>query len=277
MTNRIAVLTNTYHGFTLDEALQGIAAAGFRYVELAAVRGWTEHVMPEMKTEQLEEVKTKLSDLGLTAIGLSGHCDLMKKERLEDFRKNMDLASFFGCSYIISSVGEAHFGDEKEVPEDVLVENLRALVPDLEKRNLVMAIETHGPDYGTGEALADVVKAVGSSCVGINYDTANAVFWGGAEDPVQEVRNCLPEVRYVHLKDKDGDLKDWNFPAVGKGKLNLKGFMEVLDDAGYAGPYSIEIEFTEDFTMRDKVPEDLEIANRAVKESYEYLRSIGRI
>ena len=28
MDNKIAVLTNTYHGFTLDEALNGIAAAG---------------------------------------------------------------------------------------------------------------------------------------------------------------------------------------------------------------------------------------------------------
>jgi len=53
MNNKIAVLTNTYHGFTLDEALNGIAAAGFQYVELAAVRGWTEHVSSDMTEEQL--------------------------------------------------------------------------------------------------------------------------------------------------------------------------------------------------------------------------------
>ena len=30
-----AVSTNTYHGFSLEEALTGIAKAGFPYVELA--------------------------------------------------------------------------------------------------------------------------------------------------------------------------------------------------------------------------------------------------
>lgn len=44
MQNRIAVTTNTYHGKSLDEALEGIAAAGFRYVEFAAISGWSEHL-----------------------------------------------------------------------------------------------------------------------------------------------------------------------------------------------------------------------------------------
>ena len=48
MERIFAVNTNTYHGFTVDDALEGIARAGFRYVEIAAVRNWTEHIMPDM-------------------------------------------------------------------------------------------------------------------------------------------------------------------------------------------------------------------------------------
>ena len=44
MQNILAGHTNSYHTYTLDEALEGIAKAGFKYVELSAVRGWTEHV-----------------------------------------------------------------------------------------------------------------------------------------------------------------------------------------------------------------------------------------
>ena len=44
MKNPVAGHTNTYHTYSLDDALAGIAAAGFRYVELSAVPGWTEHV-----------------------------------------------------------------------------------------------------------------------------------------------------------------------------------------------------------------------------------------
>ena len=47
MTNIFAVNTNTYHGFTVDQALEGIAAAGFKNIEIATVRSWTEHIMPE--------------------------------------------------------------------------------------------------------------------------------------------------------------------------------------------------------------------------------------
>jgi sugar phosphate isomerase/epimerase len=44
MNNILAGHTNSYHTYGLDEALEGIAQAGFKYVELSAVRGWTEHV-----------------------------------------------------------------------------------------------------------------------------------------------------------------------------------------------------------------------------------------
>jgi hypothetical protein len=44
MQNPLAGHTNSYHTYSHDEALAGIAAAGFRFVELSAVPGWTEHV-----------------------------------------------------------------------------------------------------------------------------------------------------------------------------------------------------------------------------------------
>ncbi|MEQ8701451.1 MAG: hypothetical protein RLO48_18895 [Bauldia litoralis] len=42
--NQVAGNTNSYHSYSLNEALEDIAGAGFRYVELSALRGWTEHV-----------------------------------------------------------------------------------------------------------------------------------------------------------------------------------------------------------------------------------------
>ena len=48
----IAINSNTYHGFTLDQALEGIKAAGFHSIELTATKGWTEHVFPNMSFEE---------------------------------------------------------------------------------------------------------------------------------------------------------------------------------------------------------------------------------
>lgn len=275
MKNIISVSTNTYHGFSVDEALEGIAAAGFKYVELTAVRGWTEHVMPDMSEDELVRIENKLKDLGLKCIALSGHCNLMEADRLNDFRKNMELAHRFGCEYIISSTGEAHFGEDESFSDDVLIKNIKAILSDLEKYDLKLGLEIHG-EYGTGESLYRIYKGVGSDRVGVNYDTANTVFYGGA-NPNEEVKTCVDGVNFVHLKDKVGFNNVWNFPAIGSGDLDLIGFMDYLIEYGYTAPFSIEIEFTEEFTMRDKVEGDLEVANKAVKDSFDYLKSKGKI
>src|SRR4051812_21659700 len=44
LSNRLGGHTNSYHTHGVEAALEGIAAAGYRFVELSAVRGWTEHV-----------------------------------------------------------------------------------------------------------------------------------------------------------------------------------------------------------------------------------------
>ena len=275
MKDIIAVCTNTYHGFSVDEALEGIAAAGFKYVELTAVRGWTEHVMADMPEAELERVISRMKSLGLQCIALSGHCNLTDEARLSDFRSNMALAKRLGAQTIISSTGEAHFGKDEAFTDDVLIENIKKLLPDLEKYDLKLALEVHG-EYGTGEAVARIVKGAASPRVGINYDTANVVFYGG-KHPMDDLPACLALVNYVHLKDKVGIDNTWNFPAVGKGDLDLKNLIGFLHGQGKQLPLSIEIEYTADFTMRAKVPGDLAAANRAVRDSFEYLNANGLI
>jgi sugar phosphate isomerase/epimerase len=273
MENCFAINTNSYHGFSVDEALEGIAAAGFKYVELTAVKGWTEHIMPAMPRGELDRIKQKLSSLGLSCIALSGHCNLMDQQRLDDFRANIGLARDLGCRYIVSSTGEAHFGKEEVFADDVLAKNITTLLPDLKQHGLELVLEVHG-EYGTGESLKRVVQKVNSDLVGINYDTANVVFYGG-KLPEEEIKTCADFVKFVHLKDKIGLGKEWNFPAPGKGELKLLEFIDYMGKHNYQGPYSVEIEYTEAFTMNPKKEGDLAVAGQAVKDTFEYLSAHG--
>ena len=276
MGNIFSYNTNSYHGFTVDQALEGLAAAGFKNVELCAVRGWTEHIMPDMSDAELDRVQKKMDDLGINGVALGGHCNLLDEERLEDFKKNIELAHRFGMKYIITSTGEAHFGEEEGNPDDILIANIKTLVRILEKYDMTMALETHGT-YGTGESLYRLTRGVDSPRVGINYDTANVVFWGGSS-PMEDIKTCWEDVKFVHLKDKVGWNNDWNLPAVGKGELPLKEFMEYMDSVGYEGIYSVEVEYDEEYCMRDKdQPGDLDRANEAAADSFNYLKSIGRV
>ncbi len=82
LKNRLGGHTNSYHTYSLEEALEGIAAAGYRYVELSAVRGWTEHVPLDADAKALGGVQRMLNRLGLVSLSLSGHSDLTTKDGL---------------------------------------------------------------------------------------------------------------------------------------------------------------------------------------------------
>lgn len=75
-----------------------------------------------------------------------------------------------------------------------------------------MALEIHG-EYGKyGEELMHICKRVGSPLCRINHDTANMVLYSGLYHQ-DEIKTCSQYVSYVPLNDKDGESKDWNFPA----------------------------------------------------------------
>ena len=180
MPRIIGVNSNCYHGYSIDEALEGIAAAGFHYVELTATKGWTEHVFPDQSFASLCHVQDKLKELDLVPFAMSGHTNLMDVDRLPDFIMNMRLAHFFGCKYIVSSIGEAHLKDKAKTGNEVLVQNIKGLIPHLKENGLMLVLELHG-EHATGTIMNGIVTAVNSNLVKINYDTANCVFYGNVD------------------------------------------------------------------------------------------------
>lgn len=264
----IAVNSNCYHGYSIEEAIAGIARAGFHFIELTATKGWTEHVFPDMPFERLLAIRDALEAAELRPFSMSGHCNLMDPERIPDFVKNIRLAAFFGCDYIVSSIGEAHLKDHAVADNQAVAESLRALLPWLERCGLTLVLETHGRGHGTGAALADIVRRVGSPRVKINYDTANVIFYGRV-DPAEDLAACVSDVAYLHLKDKAGAPDVWDFPALGKGYVDFPAIFRLLDRAGNQSPFSVEIEFTQ------AGPENLAQIDRAVQDSADYLRAQG--
>ena len=267
MRRIIAVNSNTYHGYSLKDAIQGIRKAGFRYVELTATKGWTEHVFPTMTFEELCHIKKELKENGITPFSMSGHTNLMDRERLEDFVTNIQLAAFFECDYIISSIGEAHLKDRAEISDEEVAENIKEILPYLEKYDLILGLENHGK-HATGKHIKEIVERVNSPRVVINYDTANGIYYGNV-DVLEDLKACVGRVGHIHLKDKAGAYNEWNFPAIGKGTVDFPAIFELLDQAKNSCPISIEIEFTQGGSK------DLNEVNEAVLESYRYLKNLG--
>lgn len=267
MKRIIGVNSNCYHGFSIYQALDGISRAGFRYVELTATKGWTEHVFPDMKFQDLISVKDKLRENGLTAFAVSGHCNLMDLDRIQDFILNIQLAAFFGCEYIISSIGEAHLADQKQASMQEVAHHIKALNPYLEEYNLKLGLEVHG-EHGSGHSLKEIVDLIDLPRVMMNYDTANAIYYGNV-DLQQDISSCVDQIGFMHIKDKAGANQEWNFPALGQGFVDFPSIFQTLSNAENDCPLSIEIEFTQ------AGPKDLAEVDQAVKTSFEYLSKLG--
>lgn len=263
----IAVNSNCYHGYSIEDAIEGIRAAGFHYIELTATKGWTEHVFPDQSFERLLEIKDKLAEAELIPFAMSGHTNLMDVARIPDFVKNIRLAHFFGARYIVSSIGEAHLADQAVASNEEVARHIRGFLPYLEQYDMILVLEVHG-DHGTGKILKEIATLVDSPRVLVNYDTANAIFYGDV-DVLEDVSQCLDKVGYFHLKEKAGGRQEWDFPALGKGYVPFPELFRMLRQRQDNSPFSIEIEFTA------QGPENLEQIHQAVRDSAEYLRAQG--
>ncbi|WP_369017964.1 sugar phosphate isomerase/epimerase [Thermatribacter velox] len=265
MFSFLAVSTNTYHGFSLSEALSGIARAGFKFVELACVKGWTNHFdLESYSKEDLEGLKKELNSFGLQVISLSAHSDLASSDGVAYLQKTLHFAHLMGAKVVNTGTIE----NEKDT--EAFLNNIQVLAKDAEAVGVQIGLEIHGDFFKSGEVAREIVREIGSPFVGINYDTGNAIFYGNVR-PEEDIALCFPWLVHIHLKDKRGGYKVWDFPALGRGEVNFGKILGSLPPEKHSIPLSVEIEFD------GKFDHPKEFVDQAVQESFTYLMRLQEL
>jgi sugar phosphate isomerase/epimerase len=265
MPNRLAATTTCYAPYRLEEALAGIASAGFRFVELAAIRGVIEHVPLDAGARSLGGIQRLLNRFSLTPVALSAHSNLQTAKGVKDALRALDLCERMGIEIMNTAVGGAADGPEDE---DVFLKNIAPLSDYAARRQITITLEIHGDLTATGLKSGNLLGKIKRPNVRINYDTANCEYFGNVRADV-DLPYALPWLGLVHLKDKIGGERVWNFPALGRGHVDFRKTMRMLKRARYAGPCSVEVEF-----KGDPWP-PIAAVNRAMKTSYRYLARFG--
>jgi L-ribulose-5-phosphate 3-epimerase len=260
--NRLAGHTNTYHTYGFEEALEGIASAGYKHVELTAVPGWTEHVDLDAPPT---EVRALLQRYGLEAVSLSGHSDLTTREGVEHGIKAVRWAADYGLPIVNTAVGGHQSADENEA---AFLGNIGEVADAAENAGVVVALEIHGDIMASSDVTIPLLEKIGRSSIRVNYDTANVEFYSG-ERAVDDLPKIVPYLAHVHLKDTTGGEGNWNFPALGSGTVDFARILTILGEAGYAGPYSVELEF-----QGEPWPPLAEVTD-AMRRSREHLNALG--
>jgi sugar phosphate isomerase/epimerase len=265
MPNRLAATTTCYAPYSLEEALAGMAGAGFRYVELASIRGIMEHVPLDADSRELGGVQRLLNRYTLTPVALSAHSNLQTSKGLKDALRALDLCERLGIEIMNTAVGGAEDGPEDET---AFLKNIGGISDYAAERQITVTLEIHGDLTATGRKAASLINKVKRPNIRINYDTANCEYFGNFRADV-DLPYAVRSLGLVHLKDKIGGERVWNFPALGKGHVDFTTVIRLLKRARYKGPCSVEVEF------RGNPWPPVAAVNRALKASYRYLRRLG--
>jgi sugar phosphate isomerase/epimerase len=93
--------------------------------------------------------------------------------------------------------------------------------------------------FGWGRNAAKLVSMVNSPVLGMLWDPAGAIR-SGEPDCLYALKDILPLVRHVHVKDVTFVENKRQYLTLGKGKVPWKTILQALNDNQYEGVLSLE-------------------------------------
>jgi sugar phosphate isomerase/epimerase len=265
---KIGCNTVAFRKRDLGFALERIARAGYKCVEVEANLSWCDHV----RTDEHDPVKfrEKVLRAGLADISCIGsHRELIsEKTAEEDLRHSLEFAAGAGVSVIATGEGRLPDGVSQNEALEILRPKLERLAEVAEKCKVYLAMEPHGSLSLSPGGLERILALAPSPWLVVNFDTANphrgdyvGTTHAGFEwkldeaakgDELAVLRPVAKKVKHVHWKDVVGR----EAVTLGKGEVKLKQELIILRDAGYDGTLSYETEGWEEPDESQKMIEE---------------------
>ena len=211
--------------------------------------------------ENVAKVKAELNKYGLTCMSVSGGVDLVNEDGIGKFDRLLNGAISMGAKIIFASAKASD-----DIPREVTYERLRRIGDKAAAHGITVALETHPILCHNGDEALKTVEGVNHDNIRINFDTANIYYYNENVDAVEELKKIVRYVASVHLKDTDGAPRSFAFPPLGDGIVDFPEIFRILNEAGFHGPFTFELESTKREEMA-----------AALEKSVNYLRRTGCI
>lgn len=161
------------------------------------------------------------------------------------FEKDVAAAAALGAEMLRITAGQAHPETRRQEGLDWAVEGLTNALPIAEHYGIRLVFENHSKpgvwDYADLTHATDIflslVRAMATTALGINFDTANPLAYG--DDPVPVLKQVLDRVVSVHASDTRtrGRLEP---TVIGTGLVPFASIFSILKGAGFDGWICIE-------------------------------------
>jgi sugar phosphate isomerase/epimerase len=216
------------------------------------------------ESDRVTTVQQCLDAYQLKPLVMRGQADLGEQGSVHELAGQIEVCSQMNVRYMFLS--PKHSGASKKTACD----RLRKVGEFAERHSVTVVLETH-PDLGTNaETHRETMKLVDHSNVRVNFDTGNITYYNQEADVVRELRKIIDYVATVELKDHGGQALMWDFPALGQGRIDFAGVLDVLKKHGYDGPITIEVEGIEG------KPWDEDQTKQAIADSVAFLRNLAQ-
>jgi sugar phosphate isomerase/epimerase len=229
---RLGMNTVLFGGSDLRAALQHVAWAGYRHVELAAIAGMCEHVK---LGEDAGPVKAMFAEFGLQPTAMEAATN--DRERL---RGLFALARELGIGIVnIGSGGKT--GDEESTRE--AIERVRDFAKLAGDAGVNLAVKPH-----VGQAIHDaatglrLVNEVTEPALGLNFDPSH--LFRANETPQAVAPRWGSKIITSHFRDcpwREGSPGAPEQQIPGRGIVDIPATLKALRATGYAGPLNLEV------------------------------------
>jgi L-ribulose-5-phosphate 3-epimerase len=249
--NTLGIRLSSY-GKYQDIAWEQLPSLGIRYVEI-----------PVPARDEIEATQKQLDEHHLAAIMLTGKTDLSMPRCVEELMEQLRICKDMGVHYLFLSARSNGAGKE------AVYERLWKAGEFARSQGVTIVLETHPDLMSNGAVASQTLRQIHQPNVRMNFDTGNIYYYNQDTTAEAELAKVIDFVGSVHLKDSTGQLGVWDFPTLGKGVVNFKAVIKLLNQHGFTGPFVIELEGTKGVEMD-------EAQTRAyVADSVAYLRSIA--
>jgi L-ribulose-5-phosphate 3-epimerase len=250
--------TVDFRKYDVDTAMERIASAGYKWVEVEGNLAWCEHV-DTWKDDPLK-FRDKVKSHGFAGCSCIGsHRELITEDTaVDDIKRSLEFAAEAGVPVVATGEGRMPEGMKIEEALEILKPKFEELARAAERVRVHLCIEPHGSLSLSPGGLERIISLAPSEWIGVNFDTANphrgdyvgttrdGYGWkldqAAAGDEVAVLRPVINKVHHVHLKDVIGR----EAVVIGEGEVRIKEILTMLRDAGYEGVLSYETEGSQD-------------------------------
>lgn len=247
---KIVGITLPYSHLPFERALQGLAAAGYRYVGFG-LRHEGEYVPPlDAPPEEWDRVAALCERYGLkpmTIFARAGVKDAGQTREIEIYRRELDQLARIGIPYITGAGvwGYRSFPDVPLTAEE-MAERHRAFVQAMQvvgehaaQRGVTIALKPHTGDTATAPILLQTLAEIDRPAVKAFYDPGNVRFYEGL-DPAEDILAIKGDMPLLCAKDHRGARAVSDFPVPGEGEVNFPAIFAHLRSIGFDGAITVE-------------------------------------